>query len=48
MTTDANNKVFPLAFVVVDCESGSNCGWFLECLRDMIGDIIPMSPHLRL
>ena len=24
MTTDDNNKVFPLAFAVVDCESGSS------------------------
>ena len=24
MTTNANSKIFPLAFAVVDCESGSN------------------------
>ena len=24
MTTDANNKVFPLTFVVMDCELGSS------------------------
>ena len=24
MATETNNKVFPLAFAVVDCESGSN------------------------
>ena len=41
MATDANNKVFPLAFAVVDCESGSNWRWFLQCLRDMIGHVIP-------
>jgi len=41
MTTDANNNVFPLAFAVVDCESGTSWGWFLECLRDMVGDVIP-------
>ena len=42
MTTDANNKVFLLAFVIVDCESGSNWGWFLECLRDTIKNEIPV------
>ena len=41
MATDANNKVFPLAFAVVDCESGSNWRWFLQCLRDTIGHVIP-------
>ena len=40
MSTNANNKVFPLAFAIVDCESGSSCGWFLECFRDTIGDVI--------
>ena len=41
MATDANNKVFPLAFVVVDYESGSSWRWFLQCLREMIGRMIP-------
>ncbi|KAK9991215.1 hypothetical protein SO802_026200 [Lithocarpus litseifolius] len=41
MATDANNKVFPLAFAVVDCESGLSWGWFLQYLRDTIGDVIP-------
>ena len=41
MATDANNKVFPLAFVVVDCELGSSWRWFLQCLRDAIGHVIP-------
>ena len=41
MATDANNKVFPLTFIVVDCESGSNWRWFLQCLRDTIGHMIP-------
>ena len=41
MATDANNKVFPLVFVLVDCELGSSWRWFLQCLRDTIGDVIP-------
>nr|XP_023903554.1 uncharacterized protein LOC112015381 [Quercus suber] len=41
MATDANNKVFPLAFAVVDCESGSSWRWFLQCLREAIGHVIP-------
>ncbi|XP_030936101.1 uncharacterized protein LOC115961227 [Quercus lobata] len=41
MATDANNKVFPLAFAVVDCESRSSWRWFLQCLRDTIGHVIP-------
>ena len=32
MATDANNKVFPLAFAVMDYESGSSWRWFLQCL----------------
>ena len=41
MATDTNNNVFPLAFAIVDCESGSSCRWFLQCLRDTIGHVIP-------
>ena len=41
MAIDANNKVFPLAFAVVDCESGCSWRWFLQCLRDTIGHVIP-------
>ena len=41
MATDANNKVFPLAFAVVNKESGPNWEWFLECLRISIGYVIP-------
>ena len=41
MATDANNKIFPLAFVVVDCELGFSWRWFLQCLRDTIGHVIP-------
>ena len=35
-----NNKEFPLAFAVVDCESGSSWRWFLQCLRETIGHVI--------
>ncbi|XP_065627551.1 uncharacterized protein LOC136066726 [Quercus suber] len=38
--TDADQKVLPLAFVVVDKESGLSWGWFLECLRGSIGHVI--------
>ena len=41
MATDANNKVFPLAFTVVDCKSRSNWRWFLQCLRETIDHVIP-------
>ena len=41
MATDANNKVFPLAFTIVDCESRSSWRWFLQCLKDTIGHVIP-------
>ncbi|XP_030940266.1 uncharacterized protein LOC115965232 [Quercus lobata] len=40
MATDANNKVLPLAFAVVDKESGPSWGWFLECLKISLGDVI--------
>ena len=32
MATDANQKVLPLAFVVVDKELGPSWGWFLALL----------------
>ena len=41
MATDANQKVFPIAFVVVDKESRPSWGWFLECLRTLIEHVIP-------
>ena len=41
MATKANNNVLPLAFVVVDKESGPSWGWSLECLRISIGHVIP-------
>ncbi|XP_030924517.1 uncharacterized protein LOC115951450 [Quercus lobata] len=40
MTTDANQKVLPIAFAVVDKESGPSWGWFLECLRTSIERVI--------
>ena len=41
MTTDANQKVLPLAIAIVEKESGPSWGWFLECLRISIGHVIP-------
>ncbi|KAK9984987.1 hypothetical protein SO802_034512 [Lithocarpus litseifolius] len=41
MATDANQKVLPLAFAVVDKESGASWRWFLECLRVSIQHVIP-------
>ena len=41
MATDANQKVLPFAFAVVDKESGASWGWFLECLRTSIEHVIP-------
>ena len=40
MAIDANNKVLPLTFAVVDKESRSSWGWFLECFRISLGDVI--------
>nr|XP_023899821.1 uncharacterized protein LOC112011706 [Quercus suber] len=33
MVTDANNKIYPLAFAVVESESTETWGWFLACIR---------------
>ena len=41
MTTDANNKVLPFAFAIVDNKSGLSWRWFLEYLRISIGHVIP-------
>ena len=41
MATDANQKVLPLAFAVVDKESRPSWGWFLKCLRTLIEHVIP-------
>ncbi|KAK9998941.1 hypothetical protein SO802_018544 [Lithocarpus litseifolius] len=40
MATNANNKVFPLAFAIVNKELGISWGWFLECLRVSLWDEI--------
>ena len=40
MATDANNKVLPLTFAVVDKESRPNWGWFLDCFRMSLGGVI--------
>ena len=40
MATDANNKVLPLAFAVVDKESGPSWRWSLERLRISLEDVI--------
>ena len=41
MATDANQKVLPIAFAVVDKESGASWGWFLKCLGTLIEHVIP-------
>ena len=41
MAIDANQKVLPLAFAVVDKESEPSWGWFLECLKTSIEHVIP-------
>ena len=41
MATDANQKVLPLTFAVVDKESGPSWRWFLECLGTSIEHVIP-------
>jgi hypothetical protein len=35
---DANSHLFPLAFAVVQSESGDNWGWFLRHLRERVTD----------
>ena len=41
MAIDANSKVFPLTFSIVDYESRSSWRWFLQCLKYTIGHMIP-------
>ncbi|KAK9995056.1 hypothetical protein SO802_024759 [Lithocarpus litseifolius] len=36
METDANNKIYPLAFAVVESESTKTWGWFLACIRRLV------------
>ncbi|XP_075633689.1 uncharacterized protein LOC142606185 [Castanea sativa] len=38
MATDANNKIYPLAFAVVESESIETWGWFLACIRRYVTD----------
>ena len=38
MATDANNKIYPLAFAVVESESTETWGWFLACIRRYVTD----------
>ena len=40
MATDANNKVLPLTFAIVDKESGPSWEWFLECFKISLGGVI--------
>ena len=36
MVTDANNKIYPLAFAVVKSESTETWGWFLACIKGYV------------
>ena len=38
MVTDANNKIYPLAFAIVESESTETWGWFLVCIRRYVTD----------
>ena len=38
MVTDANNKIYLLAFAVVKSESTKTWGWFLACIRMYVID----------
>ena len=40
IATDANNNVLSLTFADVDKESRPSWGWFLERLRNSLGDVI--------
>ena len=35
---DANNKIYPVAFAVVESESTETWGWFLACIRTYVTD----------
>jgi len=45
-SVDANNRLFPLAYAVVDAENDENWGWFVELLRTVIQNHSPA--HLEL
>ena len=36
MATYANNKIYPLAFAVVESESTETWGWFLACIKKYV------------
>ncbi|KAK9991229.1 hypothetical protein SO802_026214 [Lithocarpus litseifolius] len=36
MATNANNKIYPLAFAVIESESTETWGWFLACIRKYV------------
>ena len=38
MATDANNKIYPVAFAVVESESTETWGWFLAYIRRYVTD----------
>ena len=38
MATNANNKIYPVAFTVVENESTETWGWFLACIRTYVTD----------
>ena len=38
IATDANNKVYPLAFAIIGSESKETWGWFLACLKQFVTD----------
>ena len=38
MATDANNKIYPLAFIVVESESTETWDWLLACIRMYVTD----------
>ncbi|XP_075669961.1 uncharacterized protein LOC142639702 [Castanea sativa] len=44
MATDANNKIYPLVFAVVESESTETWGWFLACIRSWRNDNVVVPP----
>src|SRR5579859_2962169 len=45
-SVDANNRLFPLAYAVVDAENDKNWGWFVKLLRTVVQNHSPV--HLVL